>query len=82
MQSKAFDKKKKLEIKSRKLEIDEHFLNLLRSIYKEIKNTGTNILFKVKFWKFYFWTGEKEKEFYYEHFLSAFYWMSAGAILR
>ena len=38
MQSKAFDKKKKLEIKSRKLEIDEHFLNLLRSIYKEIKN--------------------------------------------
>lgn len=49
MQNKAFDKKKKLEMKFRKLEIDEHFLNLLRSIYKEIKNIGTNILFKVKF---------------------------------
>ena len=44
----AFDKMKGLEIKFRKLEIDGSIFDLLRSIYKEIKNTD-NILFKTKF---------------------------------
>lgn len=39
---------KGLEIKFIKLEIDGSIFDLLRSIYKEIKNTD-NILFKTKF---------------------------------
>ena len=39
---------KELELKFRKLKIDGNIFDLLRSIYKEIKNID-NILFKTKF---------------------------------